>query len=229
MDTSWTGSGASVNLRAMPTPPRVIALDDIEHLPGPDTLTWLPVRATLGLRAFGTNAYVAGKPGDDVVEPHTESPADHEELYFVARGHARFTIDGAEHDAPAGTYVFIPDPESHRHAVALEGGTTVLSFGGPPTFTPSGWEWAFRATAQRADPDRARATIAEGLAVHPDSGGLYYELACLEATVGQADAALRALRRAVELRPDCATSARTDDDFASLRDRPEFDALLGDG
>jgi hypothetical protein len=212
----------------MPTAPRVISLDDIEHLPGPGTLTWLPVRATLGLRAFGTNAYVARNAGDDVVESHTESPADHQELYFVARGHARFTIDGTEHDAPAGTYVFLPDPESHRHAVGLEAGTTVLSFGGPPTFTPSGWEWTFRAAAQRAEPDRARATIADGLAEHPDSGGLYYELACLDATSGRADAALSALQRAVELRPDCAIWARTDDDFASLRDRPEFDALLRD-
>ena len=208
----------------MPTPPRIIALDDIEHLPGPGTLTWLPVRAALGLNAFGTNAYVAGRAGDDVVEPHTESK-DHQELYFVTRGHARFTIDGAEHDAPAGTYVFIPDPASHRHAVALEAGTTVLSFGGPPTFTPSAWEWTFRAAAQRADPQAARATLADGLQHHPEAGGLYYELACLEAVSGSADAALAALARAIELRPDCAGWARQDEDFASLRERPEWAAL----
>jgi hypothetical protein len=210
----------------MPTPPRVISIDDIEHVPGPETLTWLPVRATLGLRAFGTNAYVAGQAGDDVVEPHTESPADHEELYFVARGHARFTIDGAEHDAPAGTYVFIPDPESHRHAVALQAGTTVLSFGGPPTFNPSAWEWTFRAAAQRADPDRARATIAEGLAEHPDAGGLYYELACLEAVSGNADAAASALRRALDLRAGLTVHAAADPDLARLRERPEVAAWL---
>jgi len=121
-------------------PAKVVHLDDIEHLPGPDTLTWLPVRATLGIRAFGCNAYVAGAEGEDVVEPHTEEGADHEELYFVARGLAEFTVDGERFDAPAGTYVFIPDPESHRHAVAAEAGTTILSFGGPPTFEPSEWE-----------------------------------------------------------------------------------------
>ena len=76
-----------------------------------------------------------------MVEPHTESlELGHEELYFVARGRARVTIDGEQFDAPAGTYVFIPDPASHRHAVAEEEGTTVLSFGGPPTFKPSEWE-----------------------------------------------------------------------------------------
>jgi quercetin dioxygenase-like cupin family protein len=119
---------------------KVVHLDDIERLPGPDTLTWLPVRATLGIKAFGCNAYVAGTAGEDVVEPHTEEGADHQELYFVARGRAEFTVDGERFDAPAGTYVFIPEPESHRHAVAAEAGTTVLSFGGPPTFEPSVWE-----------------------------------------------------------------------------------------
>src|ERR671916_1593841 len=101
-------------------PAKVLHLDDIERLPGPDTLTWLPVRAALGVRAFGCNAYVAGAVGDDVVEPHTEEGADHEELYFVATGRAEFTVDGERIDAPAGTYVLIPDPASHRHAVAAE-------------------------------------------------------------------------------------------------------------
>jgi len=119
---------------------KVVHLDDIEHIQGPDSLTWLPVRATLDIRAFGCNAYVASAEGKDVVEPHTEEGADHQELYFVARGRAQFTVDGDSFDAPAGTYVFIPDPESHRHAVAAEAGTTVLSFGGPPTFEPSEWE-----------------------------------------------------------------------------------------
>jgi hypothetical protein len=204
----------------MPTPPSIVALDDIEHLPGPDTLTWLPVRATLGINAFGTNAYVAGAAGDDVVEPHTEGGSDHEELYFVARGHARFEIDGADHDAPAGTYVFIPDPASQRHAVALEPGTTVLSFGGPPTFTPSAWEWTFRAAAQRDDPDAARATITDGLRTHPDAGGLYYELACLEAVAGRLEAAREALDRAIALRPEFGRRAQEDPDLASLSRAP---------
>ena len=69
--------------------PRVVHLDDIEAVPGPGTLTWHPVRAHLGVRAFGTNAYTARNVGDDVVEPHDENPdLAHEELYFVARGRA---------------------------------------------------------------------------------------------------------------------------------------------
>ena len=81
--------------RLMTRPPRVVHLDEIEAIPGPGTLTWHPVRAHLGLRAFGTNAYTAQHVGDDVVEPHDENPdLAHEELYFVARGRATFTLDG---------------------------------------------------------------------------------------------------------------------------------------
>ena len=66
--------------------------------------------------------------------------------------------------------MFIPDPASHRHAVAAQPGTTVLSFGGPPTFEPSAWEWAFPAGPLiRSDPARARELLVEGLDVHPES------------------------------------------------------------
>jgi tetratricopeptide (TPR) repeat protein len=194
---------------------RVIALDDIEAIPGPGTLTWRPVRATLGLRAFGTNAYTAAEAGEDVVEPHTEE--EHEEVYFVFRGAARFTLDGETFDAPAGTYVHLPDPTVHRHAVALEPGTTVMSFGGPPAFEPSPWEWYFRAAPLKtSDPQRAREILEDGLRAHPDSGGMYYELACLEAVTGHLDAARRALDRAIELRPEAAEWARTDEDLRAL-------------
>jgi tetratricopeptide (TPR) repeat protein len=208
-------------------PPKIIHLDELESVPGPGSLTWHPVRLALGIRAFGCNAYTAGEAGQDVVEPHTEDPdLAHQELYFVAAGRATFTIDGEAYDARAGTYVFVPDPGSHRHAVAAEAGTTVLSFGGPPTFQPSAWEWAFQAGPLiRSDPSEARRILTEGLEVHPESGSLYYNLACLEALGGSREAALAALRRAVELRPDAAGWARDDEDLANLRDDPEFRVL----
>ena len=208
-------------------PPKVVHLDQLEAIPGPGSLSWRPVRLTLGIRAFGCNAYTAADAGQDVVEPHTEDPKlAHQELYFVAVGRARFTIDGESYDAPTGTYVFVPDPTSHRHAVAVEPGTTVLSFGGPPTFQPSAWEWAFRAgPLVYSDPARAREILGEGLEVHPESGSLYYNLACLEAVQGNREAALAALRRALELRPEVAEWAREDEDLASLRDDPEFPSL----
>ncbi|MBV9335035.1 MAG: AraC family ligand binding domain-containing protein [Solirubrobacterales bacterium] len=208
-------------------PPKVVHLDELESVSGPGSLTWRPVRLTLGIRAFGANAYTAAQAGQDVVEPHTEDPQlAHQELYFVAAGRARFTIDGESHDAPAGTYVFIPDPASHRRAVAVDPGTTVLSFGGPATFQPSAWEWAFRAAPLiRSDPPRARRILHEGLEVHPESASLHYNLACLEAVQGNREAALQALRRALALRPEVAEWARDDEDLERLRDDPEFRAL----
>jgi hypothetical protein len=212
----------------MPDPPHVVHLNDIAAVAGPGTLTWRPVRLTLGVRAFGCNAYTASRVGDDVVEPHTEDPAfAHQELYFVASGRAEFRIDGKTYDAPAGTYVFVPDPASHRHAVAAETDTTVLSFGGPPTFEPSAWEWSFQATPlMRSDPEKAREILAEGLEAHPEAVGLHYNLACLEAVTGDREQALLALRRAIELRAEARQWAREDGDFASLADDPTFQVLV---
>jgi mannose-6-phosphate isomerase-like protein (cupin superfamily) len=202
----------------MPQPPRVVHLDELDAIPGPGTLTWHPVRAHLGIRAFGCNAYSAQRVGDDVVEPHTESPElAHEELYFVARGTARFTIDDETFDAPEGTYVFIPDTASHRHAVAAEPQTTVLTFGGPPTFTPSPWEWFFRADPLViSDPQRAREIIEDGLRVHPDSPGLLVYLARLEVRAGNEEHARELLARALEREPEAMELARNDPRLAGL-------------
>jgi tetratricopeptide (TPR) repeat protein len=223
--------------RNVERPAKSIHIDEIRGMQGPGTLTWHPVRATLGIHAFGTNAYTADEPGVDVVEPHDEAPDEgesledaHEELYFVARGRAVFTIDGDQIDAPAGTYVFVPDPASRRHAVAAEAGTTVLSFGGPPRFEPSAWEWSFRAAALRQEGDAggAREALEDGLAKHPDHAGVRYEFACWEATQGSPEAAIERLREAIERDAEAATYARDDEDFASLREREDFRALVSD-
>ena len=196
----------------MTRPPRVVHLDEIEAIPGPGTLTWHPVRAHLGLRAFGCNAYSAAKVGDDVVEPHDEDPdLAHEELYFVARGRATFTLDGETFDAPAGTYVFVPDTATHRHAVAAEPDTTVLSFGGPPTFTPSAWEWMFRAVALTdSDPARAREIAEDGLDKHPESPGLRIALARVRLAEGDEAGARAAVADALERQPDAEDYVRQD-------------------
>ena len=195
----------------MTRPPRVVHLDDIEAIPGPGTLTWHPVRAHLGLRAFGTNAYT-GDVGDDVVEPHDENPdLAHEELYFVARGRATFTLDGETFDAPTGTYVFVPDPATHRHAVAQEPGTTVLSFGGPATFEPSAWEWMFRAVALTdSDPAAAREIVQDGLEKHPESPGLRVALARVLLAEGDEAAARAALADAIARQADVEDYVRQD-------------------
>jgi hypothetical protein len=196
----------------------VTRLEDLESIPGPGSLTWRPVRAHFDIRAFGCNAYTAATAGEDVVEPHAETgDPGHEELYFVHAGRARFVLDGDEFEAGPGTYVSVRDPAVRRHAVALEAGTTVLSFGGPPTFEPSGWEWVFRAEPLiDADPARARAILEDGARQRPDSAGIQYGLARLEAREGHRDAALAAARRALELAP----AQQRDELRSDMRDHP---------
>jgi hypothetical protein len=123
-------------------------LSDVQPLPDmpADLQGWLPLRHRLGIGAFGVGAWVGREAGDEIIEEHdenNENPADnHEELYLVVDGHATFTVDGQELDAPRGTLVFVKDPSILRHAVAREPGTTLLAIGATPgvAFTPSPWE-----------------------------------------------------------------------------------------
>ena len=120
--------------------------------PGPDRGAGVgelkPVRRHLGITAFGANGRVAREAGEVLVMPHDERAGGpfgtegHEELYVVLRGHATFTVQGREVDAPAGTLVFVRDPAALRHAVASEPNTAVLAVGGPSgaPFRIAPWE-----------------------------------------------------------------------------------------
>jgi cytochrome c-type biogenesis protein CcmH/NrfG len=104
----------------------------------------------------------------------------------------------------------------------------VLSFGAPPTFQPSGWEWAFRAAAlQQSDRATAREILEDGLRANPESASLYYGLACVEALDGRHENSLTALRKAIELGPEVKEWAREDADFQTLQDDTTFRALIG--
>jgi hypothetical protein len=112
---------------------RVAALDEIPGQRWDNGLEWRPVRHHLGIEAFGAGAWL-GDRGIELIEEHTEEAggADgHEELYLVVRGRARFTVAGEEIDAPAGTFVSVPDPAAARSAVAEEDGTAILAVGAP--------------------------------------------------------------------------------------------------
>jgi tetratricopeptide (TPR) repeat protein len=208
---------------------KTIRIDEIEPIPvvGGE-LQWRPVRRTLGIEAFGINAYTADA-GELVVEEHDETGAGaghHEELYLVVTGRATFTVNGESFDAPVGTLVFLDDPAERRGARAVEDGTTVLAIGGTrgEAFRISPWEFAFAGTpASKAKRyDEAEALLREGLELYPGNPSLLYDLACLDAVQGRREDAFEHLRTALEAQPKYKEYARTDPDLEPLRDDPRF-------
>ncbi len=193
-------------------------------------LHWKPIRRTLGIEAFGMNAYTAENVGDDVVERHSEATLGHEEAYVVLAGRATFELDDETLDAPAGTVVFLRDPTVRRYATAAEPGTTVLAIGGKPgeAYTPSAWEWYFEAERFRdpLDPEAALRLMDEANERFPDHVGVMYSTACWQALAGRPDEAWETLQRALELDPKVREWAKDDEDLASIRDR--LDALTSE-
>jgi hypothetical protein len=203
-----------------------LALDELEGIPVFGTLLWKPVRKTLGITAFGVNAYTARNAGDEVVEDHTEERLGHEEVYVVLAGHARFTVDGEEVDAPARTIVYLDDPKQQRAAVAVAPDTTVLAVGGVPgRHEVSPWEYFFPALPhiRAGDYDAARRMLEDGLAEN-DAAVLHYQLACVEARAGNRERALDELAIAVGREERFREYAAEDDDLDTIRNDPRFPA-----
>lgn len=186
-------------------------------------VSWRPLRRTLGVEAFGINAYTAAAPGDHVVERHTEADLGHEEVYVVLSGRATFVLGEETLDAPAGTVVFVRDPSVQREATAEQAGTTVLAIGGKPgqAYAPSAWEAYFAVERFRpsGDHEAALAELAAAAAAHPDNAGVEYSLACWNALAGEPDVALHHARRAIALDARFGEWARKDADLASIHDR----------
>jgi tetratricopeptide (TPR) repeat protein len=188
--------------------------------------SWTRVRGHFGIEAFGVNAWTAGASGDEVISDHNEERSGHEELYVVLDGRAIFTVDGRDVDAPAGTLMFVNEPQTQRKAIAAEAGTTVLAIGAKPgeAYQPLGWEWSSDAFQyfESGEPERAYELLAAADAAHPDSPSVLYNLACAEALTGRSEQAVDHLRRAVQLYEPFAEIARDDSDFDSIRDHPGY-------
>jgi hypothetical protein len=205
----------------------------LDEIPKRDS--WIPVRDHLDIGAFGVNAYHADEAGGRVISEHTELMAKHEELYVVTQGHATFTVAGEEVDAPAGTLVFVSDPEARRGAVAREAGTTVLVVGARPgePFQVSPWEESWEENQQAMALYReqrygeAADVLREATSRHPDSAGLHYNMACFDSMAGAGiETVVAALARSIELYPGFRDFAREDSDFEPVREDPSFRALL---
>jgi tetratricopeptide (TPR) repeat protein len=197
----------------------VVEIDELDRIPVMDGLEWRTIRRRLGIRAFGMNAYTAEKVGDLVVEEHKEG-SGHEEVYVVVSGLARFTVGGDEFEAPAGTIVYLPDPDVLRSATSQEKGTTVLAVGGWPdkAFEPSGWEWRFEAEplSDAGKHEEALAIMEDALVQFGESGPGLYHVARFEHRAGRKNDAITHLRRALELDPELRQYAEKNDDLAPL-------------
>jgi hypothetical protein len=109
------------------------------------TTEWKPLRRFFGIGSFGTNLARSTQPGDVLTHDHTEiddAGTGHEELFLIVSGHATYRVDGEEIDAPAGTFLYVPDPATMRGVVAREAGTVMFVVGGETgaVFTPSEWD-----------------------------------------------------------------------------------------
>jgi hypothetical protein len=206
---------------------RVLHLDDVT--PGhPEGVAWLPLRAELGIRAFGISAYRADA-GQPIVPRHSERAGGgagvHEELYVVVSGRATFVVDGRTIDARAGTCL-VAVPNESREARAEEAGTIVLAIGAPPgeAYRVAPWEYGSRAARARElrDVDELERVVDEGIAVYGEHVTMLLGKACVAAQRGSRQEALELLNRAV-----------ADEDFGewvreSARDEPLLDPIRED-
>jgi tetratricopeptide (TPR) repeat protein len=200
----------------------------------PGNQSWAMVRTHFDIQSFGVNAYIAGEAGMEVIGEHDElgeNAGKHEELYFVSSGHAAFTVNGDEIDAPTGTFVFVRDPAAKRKAIAKEAGTTVVIVGGKAgeAFTPSPWERTSEGIAHFANEDYEQAAeVYERLLGETPGNALFlYNLACAESRLGRKEDALEHLRQSVETDAVYKKNAAEDPDFDAIRDDPEFSAITG--
>jgi hypothetical protein len=212
---------------------RVLSLPE-EGRAGDGDRVSVRLRRTLDIGAFGVGAVLQRKAGEPVVPDHHEAGpgADrHEELYVVVQGSATFTVDGEEVDAPHGTAIFVRDPGVMRKAVATADDTIVLAVGGPRDHayrvTPAASQDGFWEAYQAKDYANALEAVKRGLETYPGNAHLLYNVACMEALLGNDDVALTALADSVSQWELYKDQAREDDDFTSLREDPRFLELVG--
>lgn len=187
------------------------------------------VRHHFDLQAFGLNAWVSRGAGEAAINEHDEADSGEQELYVVLSGHAVFTVDGEEVDAPEGTLLLV-EPEAKRGAVAKEPDTTILAAGAVPgeAYRPSGWElWSpARPHFEAGEYEQVIEQLEPIAAEHPEYAVPLYNLACAESLTGRADAALDHLGKAVQADPRFKKYAKSDEDFAAIKDDPRFAELV---
>ena len=112
----------------------------IQHLDGFEKNgRWSLVRRGLGVESLGLNV-VEIEPGYSIPE-HNELERDQEEVFIVLDGECVMVVDGADHAAPAGTFVRVA-PQTLRTVRNDSGAPArVLIVSAPTTsgYEPMGW------------------------------------------------------------------------------------------
>jgi quercetin dioxygenase-like cupin family protein len=177
-----------------------VRLDEVREGPSDAGARWLPLRAALGLQSFGVSAY-RGDPGEVVVPEHRElgeGAGNHQELYVVMRGSARFEVENDSFDAPAVTFVLVERGE-RRRAEATEPDTLVLAAGAPvgEPYRVAPWEYGSRAAYARSlgDIDELERVVHEGTSTYGDHVTMQIGRACVAAQRGRIDDARAELER----------------------------------
>jgi tetratricopeptide (TPR) repeat protein len=198
----------------------------------PQERTYVQLRRELDIGSFSIFA-VEADAGKELVAERTTTgyAADrHEELFVVVRGSAKFAVNGQEIDAPQGTAIFVRDVEAKRKAKALEDGTTILVVGGRRGEawrpTPGEAMQEFFPHYEAKDYEAALRVAEQVLEEYPGNGLAHFNIACMQSLLGETDRALKHLRKALAAAPPLVENARTDEDFAPIRDDPRFQELL---
>jgi hypothetical protein len=205
---------------------QVVRIEEIDEL-SDGRCPMRPIRHHLGITSFGVNSWTGQQAGDRIINEHDEE-GEHEELYLVHTGRARFELDGESIDAPAGALVFAR-PGVKRTAFAEEPQTTIIVMGGEPgKYTPHGWEiWQpLRPLYESGQYAEVAARGREIVAEHPYPW-LLYNVACCESLAGEPDHAIEHLRQGIEQMDDMRQMAAQDSDFDPIREDPRFQELVG--
>lgn len=212
---------------------QVASLDELEPNPQQEGRMFKRVRSELGILSFGVNAQGTSAADIPIIAEHDESVPwsnSHEELYVVVAGHATFTVDGEEIDAPAGTLVFVGDRNAKRSAIAREEGSRVLAIGGTPgeayriSVGEASRDWFGHYEAKEYE--QGLAILESTLVDYPDNPLLLYNIACCESLLGRKDEALEHLRLAIAGHEGFVETARDDSDFDPVREDPRFEKLV---
>ncbi len=95
-----------------------------------------------------------------------------------------------------------------------------------PEFDPAYYHrgWAYHARGEHA---RALADLNQAVARTPNWGEMRLQRGLVRAALGQHREALEDIEKAISLDAECRARAHTEEGFASLRDDPEFQRLVG--